>query len=101
MSVPGQFAQIARDHLASERTWLAYIRSSLAISSSGVALVQLFTIAANRSNSGGNSGSFENTIQRFARPLGAATVLIGLGVCLLGEFHESELAIGRRTREVH
>lgn len=78
---------VARDHLASERTWLAYIRTSLAISSSGVALVQLFTIAANRSASdptSGEGGGFTATIQRFARPLGAATVLIGLGVCLLG-----------------
>jgi hypothetical protein len=77
--------RIARDHLASERTWLAYIRTSLAISSSGVALVQLFTIAANRSASDPNSGSgFGGTIQQYARPLGAATVFIGLGVCLLG-----------------
>jgi hypothetical protein len=27
---------VARDHLASERTWLAYVRSSLAIASAGV-----------------------------------------------------------------
>src|SRR6266540_3144965 len=35
----------ARDHLASERTFLAYVRTSLALASTGVALVQLFTIA--------------------------------------------------------
>jgi len=27
---------VARDHLASERTWLAYVRTSLAIASTGV-----------------------------------------------------------------
>jgi len=84
---PLPIMRIARDHLASERTWLAYIRTSLAISSSGVALVQLFTIAANKSASdpnAGGAGSFGGTIQQYARPLGAATVLIGLGVCLLG-----------------
>lgn len=72
---------VARDHLASERTWLAYIRTSLAVSSSGVALVQLFTIAANRSS---DSSGLSAHIQTFARPLGATMVLIGLGVCLLG-----------------
>ncbi|KAG9082474.1 hypothetical protein FRC07_014193, partial [Ceratobasidium sp. 392] len=27
---------VARDHLANERTWLAYVRTSLAIASTGV-----------------------------------------------------------------
>lgn len=61
----------ARDHLANERTWLAYLRTSLAIASTGVggfcyspavyhlrstrittmpALVQLFTISASSSS---------------------------------------------------
>lgn len=75
----------ARDHLASERTWLAYIRTSLAVSSSGVALVQLFTIAANRNPDGHGLSAH---IQTFARPLGATMVLIGLGVCLLGEHRQ-------------
>jgi len=73
---------VARDHLASERTWLAYIRTSLAISSAGVALVQLFTIAASRSPTTGDR--LGATIQKWARPIGATSVLIGLGVCLLG-----------------
>lgn len=90
---------VARDHLASERTWLAYIRTSLAISSAGVALVQLFTIAANRSAAGGGADPFSSHIQRFARPLGATTVLIGLGVCLLGLYRyfliQSSLTTGK------
>jgi len=73
---------VARDHLASERTWLSYIRTSLAISAAGVALVQLFTIAASRSPTTGDQ--LGATIQKWARPIGAAVVLIGLGVCLLG-----------------
>ncbi|KAI0684213.1 hypothetical protein C8T65DRAFT_682512 [Cerioporus squamosus] len=42
---------VARDHLASERTFLAYARTSLTIASTGVALVQLFTLAASTLNS--------------------------------------------------
>ncbi|KAF9046491.1 hypothetical protein BJ165DRAFT_1527579 [Panaeolus papilionaceus] len=68
---------VARDHLASERTFLAYMRTSLAIASSGVALVQLFatsSIASDASNHLGN----------FIRPLGASTVVVGLMVLFIG-----------------
>lgn len=91
---------LARDHLANERTWLAYLRTSLAIASTGVgkpsrlktttmrstlgpkhtALTQLFTISALRTDSSGK-GLLSLGIQRFARPLGATTV--GLAVVLL------------------
>ncbi|RDX43050.1 hypothetical protein OH76DRAFT_1410487 [Lentinus brumalis] len=63
---------VARDHLASERTFLAYARTSLTISSTGVALVQLFTLSA---------AATEGHMERFARPLGA--LMIGLGICTL------------------
>ncbi|KAI0718272.1 hypothetical protein C8T65DRAFT_639564 [Cerioporus squamosus] len=63
---------VARDHLASERTFLAYARTSLTISSTGVALVQLFTLSA---------AATDSHMERFARPLGA--VMIGLGICTL------------------
>jgi hypothetical protein len=39
---------VARDHLASERTFLAYMRTSLAIASSGVGEPPLFTFRAYR-----------------------------------------------------
>jgi len=73
---------VARDHLANERTWLAYVRTSLAIASTGVALVQLFTISAQQSSSGAQLLS--GKLQRFARPLGAVIVVIGLSVLALG-----------------
>ncbi|KAG9076404.1 hypothetical protein FRC06_009520 [Ceratobasidium sp. 370] len=72
---------VARDHLANERTWLAYVRTSLAISSTGVALVQLFTISAQQSN---DTRLLGGKLQRFARPLGAVIVVIGLIVLALG-----------------
>ncbi|KAG8715065.1 hypothetical protein FRC11_005931 [Ceratobasidium sp. 423] len=71
----------ARDHLANERTWLAYVRTSLAIASTGVALVQLFTIAAQQPTGTVLIGA---KLQRFARPLGAVIVVIGMSVLALG-----------------
>ncbi|KAF8909022.1 hypothetical protein CPB84DRAFT_1766697 [Gymnopilus junonius] len=70
---------VARDHLASERTFLAYMRTSLAIASSGVALVQLFSAAS----AAMPKGSIHR-LQHYIRPLGASTVLIGLLVLLIG-----------------
>ncbi|KAI0065753.1 hypothetical protein BV25DRAFT_1591770 [Artomyces pyxidatus] len=64
---------VARDHLASERTFLAYVRTSLAFASAGVALVQLFSIA--QPTDGG---------KRIARPLGATVVVFGMFVLAVG-----------------
>jgi len=75
---------VARDHLASERTFLAYVRTSLAIASTGVALVQLFTISASTTESLGSTAITNQRIQVFARPLGATIVILGLFVLLLG-----------------
>ncbi|KIJ54900.1 hypothetical protein M422DRAFT_84905, partial [Sphaerobolus stellatus SS14] len=88
---------VARDHLANERTWLAYVRTSLAIAGTGVgestsfytcpypyafpALVQLFAIATSRSNSLNGL-----SLQRFARPLGATTVGLGFVVLCIGVY---------------
>ncbi|OCH91090.1 hypothetical protein OBBRIDRAFT_704909, partial [Obba rivulosa] len=66
---------VARDHLASERTFLAYVRTSLTIASTGVALVQLFTISAETSNKG---------LEKYSRPIGATIIIIGLLMLALG-----------------
>lgn len=71
---------VARDHLASERTYLAYVRTSLACASAGVALVQLFTLS---SSTDANTHG-EIVPQRFARPLGATVVLLGLFILIYG-----------------
>ncbi|GBE85211.1 hypothetical protein BKA93DRAFT_737765 [Sparassis latifolia] len=65
---------VARDHLASERTFLAYVRTSVAISSTGVALVQLFTIAE----------ASNQKLEKYSRPLGATFIMIGLFTLALG-----------------
>ncbi|KAF8576671.1 hypothetical protein K439DRAFT_1637729 [Ramaria rubella] len=79
---------VARDHLASERTFLAYMRTSLAIAGMGVALVQLFAITAAK-NLSSEAEAVElfglgATVQRFSRPLGTTTVFLGLCVLALG-----------------
>ncbi|KAF9463012.1 hypothetical protein BDZ94DRAFT_1259874 [Collybia nuda] len=73
---------VARDHLASERTFLAYMRTSLALASSGVALVQLFTVASASSPSS-LIGS-ERKLHTYIRPLGATTIAMGLIVLFIG-----------------
>lgn len=100
---------VARDHLANERTWLAYIRTSLAISGTGIgmfyvhkpikmfldilkkALVQLFTVTALSDStivvSAGGMDLFNlgNALPRIIRPLGCTIILSGIGVLLIGE----------------
>ncbi|OAX40736.1 hypothetical protein K503DRAFT_686969 [Rhizopogon vinicolor AM-OR11-026] len=73
---------VARDHLASERTYLAYVRTSLACASAGVALVQLFTLSTHTNVNVLSQGGID--LQRFARPLGATMVLFGLFILILG-----------------
>ncbi|KAJ8590216.1 hypothetical protein M405DRAFT_737254 [Rhizopogon salebrosus TDB-379] len=73
---------VARDHLASERTYLAYVRTSLACASAGVALVQLFTLSSPTTANVLSQGGID--LERFARPLGATMVLFGLFILILG-----------------
>ncbi|KZP19232.1 hypothetical protein FIBSPDRAFT_688937, partial [Athelia psychrophila] len=66
-------SSVARDHLASERTFLVYVRTSLVIVSTGVALVQLFILSPS-----------STSIQKFARPIGTATVALAFSILLVG-----------------
>jgi len=75
---------VARDHLANERTWLAYVRTSLAIAGTGVALVQLFAIGVSTTASSQDKNGL--SLKRFARPLGATTVLIGFCILCIGVY---------------
>ncbi|TFK22829.1 hypothetical protein FA15DRAFT_497873 [Coprinopsis marcescibilis] len=76
---------VARDHLASERTFLAYVRTSLGLASMGVALVQLFAIAdLTRRATGVEPPRQAADLQKFAKPLGALTVIFALVVLLQG-----------------
>ena len=84
---------VARDHLASERTYLAYVRTSLACAGAGVgactrvsmhrsltiisAVVQLLMV--NSTRTGGQSSDL-----RFAKPLGATIILCGILILVFG-----------------
>ncbi|KAG5721326.1 hypothetical protein E4T56_gene17733, partial [Termitomyces sp. T112] len=91
---------VARDHLASERTFLAYVRTSLLSASTGVgmhvgsiyllrmtsnpseALVQLYALTSIDASNGATLGP----IPQYARPIGAALVVFGLLVLILGVY---------------
>ena len=102
---------VARDHLASERTFLAYVRTSLAFASAGVgtsspalpvstssfllffffqillvhvALVQLFRVSVSTSASSSSQGGI--AVESFARPLGATLIAFGIAVLVTGEY---------------
>ncbi|KAF9524628.1 hypothetical protein CPB83DRAFT_861018 [Crepidotus variabilis] len=61
---------VARDHLALERTYLAYVRTSLGLGSAGVALMQFLLLG--------------HTTKRFAKPVGASLVAIAIITLALG-----------------
>ncbi|KAF8340041.1 hypothetical protein F5887DRAFT_871071, partial [Amanita rubescens] len=70
---------VARDHLSLERTFLSYVRTSLAIASAGVALVQLFTSSQTKTNDGTSRAA-----THVVRPLGSVMVIYGLVVLVMG-----------------
>ena len=92
---------VARDHLASERTFLAYMRTSLAIASAGIGRLTLFfypcfvsegcpccfpnvALIQICSSSTIDSGT---SLHRHIRMLGAGTIILGLLVLLIGQWH--------------
>ncbi|KAF7422629.1 hypothetical protein PC9H_010785 [Pleurotus ostreatus] len=76
---------VARDHLASERTFLAYVRTSLAIASTGVALIQLFKLAMNTDDPSLPSPvHVGRSLRPFAVPLGATMLVFGFVVLSTG-----------------
>ncbi|KAK8082298.1 hypothetical protein PG996_001079 [Apiospora saccharicola] len=72
---------VARDHLALERTFLAWLRTSLAFASIGIAVTQLFRL--NVSLAEGDDAALQ-TIHRLGKPLGATFLGISILILLLG-----------------
>ncbi|KAI8950473.1 hypothetical protein F4801DRAFT_341951 [Xylaria longipes] len=70
---------VARDHLALERTFLAWLRTSLAFASIGIAVTQLF-----RLNSSLTKEESEHHFRRLGRPLGTTFIGVSILVLLLG-----------------
>ncbi|KAI0199110.1 hypothetical protein F4808DRAFT_220650 [Astrocystis sublimbata] len=70
---------VARDHLALERTFLAWLRTSLAFASIGIAITQLFRLNSSLANE-----QTEHRFRQLGRPLGATFIGISILVLLLG-----------------
>jgi len=73
---------VARDHLANERTYLAWLRTSLSFASIGVAITQLFRLSTTIQPGTPPKGYAE--LRRLGRPLGACFVGIAVLVLALG-----------------
>ncbi|POR32070.1 Uncharacterized protein TPAR_07731 [Tolypocladium paradoxum] len=79
---------VARDHLAldgrpTERTFLAWLRTSLAFASIGIAVTQLFRLNTSLSEDTGSDAN-SATLRRMGKPLGAAFLAISILTLLLG-----------------
>ncbi|KAL8897650.1 MAG: hypothetical protein Q9207_007107 [Kuettlingeria erythrocarpa] len=87
---------VARDHLALERTFLAWLRTSLAFASIGIAITQLFRLnTAIQERDGGTpveSGTGYH-LRQVGKPLGATFLGIAIVVLLVGgrRYFESQL----------
>lgn len=71
---------VARDHLALERTFLAWLRTSLAFASIGIAITQLFRL--NTAASAGETGDPYKHLRQMGKPLGAT--FLGISIVMLG-----------------
>ncbi|KAI5820309.1 hypothetical protein BZA77DRAFT_240525 [Pyronema omphalodes] len=78
---------VARDHLALERTFLAWLRTSLAFASIGIAITQLF-----RLNSATAPKDTSDILKHIGKPLGATFLGISIMVLMLGtnRYYESQ-----------
>ncbi|KAK1755347.1 hypothetical protein QBC47DRAFT_383450 [Echria macrotheca] len=71
---------VARDHLALERTFLAWLRTSLAFASIGIAITQLFRL----NTSLAEDGKQADTLRHLGKPLGATFLGISILILFLG-----------------
>ena len=88
---------IARDHLANERTYLAWLRSSLSLITVGVAVTQLFRLQTTTANEPPSNELIK--VSELGRPLGGSFIALGIMFLWLGTsryFHsQSVLSYGQ------
>ncbi|KAF8545403.1 hypothetical protein BDD12DRAFT_811661 [Trichophaea hybrida] len=80
---------VARDHLALERTFLAWLRTSLAFASIGIAITQLFRL----SSANAQLKPTVETLGRVGKPLGATFLAVAIVVLITGtnRYYESQM----------
>ncbi|KAF3160098.1 hypothetical protein TWF751_012094 [Orbilia oligospora] len=83
---------VARDHLALERTFLAWLRTSLSFASIGIAVTQLFRLNSAMESSDPAVEKGAMTLRRMGKPLGATFLGIAILVLLIGinRYYESQ-----------
>ncbi|EKD11836.1 uncharacterized protein L3040_008987 [Drepanopeziza brunnea f. sp. 'multigermtubi'] len=81
---------VARDHLALERTFLAWLRTSLAFASIGIAITQIFRLSTTSAPSG-DSDPFRH-LRQTGKPLGATFLAISILMLFVGfhRYYESQ-----------
>ena len=77
---------VARDHLALERTFLAWLRTSLSFASIGIAITQLFRLNTSLQDGGGSSPIDRSQLHHVGKPLGATFIGISIVILFIG-FH--------------
>ncbi|KAI1358607.1 hypothetical protein F5Y08DRAFT_110570 [Xylaria arbuscula] len=75
---------VARDHLAVERTFLAWMRTSLSFASIGIAVTQLFRLNSSLASGDAVNSATNEHFRRMGKPLGIAFIGISILVLLLG-----------------
>ncbi|KAI9717621.1 MAG: hypothetical protein M1812_004566 [Candelaria pacifica] len=73
---------VARDHLALERTFLAWLRTSLAFASIGIAVTQLFRLNTTISRQDASAGQVR--LRHVGKPLGATFLAIAILILFIG-----------------
>ncbi|KAI4138528.1 MAG: hypothetical protein LQ341_004628 [Variospora aurantia] len=90
---------VARDHLALERTFLAWLRTSLAFASIGIAITQLFRLNTTIQEREGGKPVDNNAfhLRQVGKPLGATFLGIAVVILLIGgrRYFESQYWIIR------
>ncbi|SZF03088.1 unnamed protein product [Blumeria hordei] len=76
---------VARDHLALERTFLAWLRTSLAFSSLGIAITQLFRLKTNLDRPHGSEPQpSQDRLRQMGKPLGTTFLVVSIIILILG-----------------
>ncbi|OWB56354.1 hypothetical protein B5S28_g2254 [[Candida] boidinii] len=88
---------VARDHLASERTFLAWLRTSLSLASVGVGVTQLLKLSKedpknesefqlNNTSTGIASNGINNNLERLNKSIGLLFIILAIICILIGAF---------------